>query len=79
MEKCFLCGKVSTIYNDQGIPMCRLHKDHEAANLKCPTCGKELDILKGKFGSFLNCFVCGNISLFKIKQVGNIYFIKKKS
>jgi DNA-directed RNA polymerase subunit RPC12/RpoP len=77
MEKCFFCGKVGTIYNDQGLPMCRLHSCYEAANLKCPTCGKELDIMKGKFGSFLNCFSCGNISLFKIKQVANIYFIKK--
>jgi ssDNA-binding Zn-finger/Zn-ribbon topoisomerase 1 len=78
MEKCFMCGKMSTIYNSQGIPMCRAHNAYEAANLKCPTCRGELDVLAGKYGKFLNCFRCGNISFYKLKQVGNIYFIKKK-
>jgi hypothetical protein len=78
MERCFFCGKMSTVYNEQGIPMCREHKDYEALNLKCPACGTELEIMKSKWGKFFNCFRCGNVSMFKAKQACNVYFMKKR-
>ena len=60
---CPFCGKEANLKSKQGIPVC---KDHQTDNLeiKC-VCGEILDVMDGKFGTYFNCFKCGNISLRK--------------
>ncbi len=77
MEKCIICGGMSTVYNSQQLPVCKKHADFEALELRCPVCKSHLDIRKGKFGSFFTCISCGPISVHKLKRFGNLYFIKK--
>ena len=73
-----MCDKAATKYNEQGLPVCKIHENHEAINLNCPLCKQALDIMKGKYGTFFNCFKCGNVSRSKLKQFGQVYFIKSK-
>ena len=60
VEGCPFCGKQSTTENDQGVPVCRNHKD-KCLDFKC-ICGQWLDVNKGKYGPYFNCMNCGNIS-----------------
>ncbi|OIO66681.1 hypothetical protein AUJ68_00325 [Candidatus Woesearchaeota archaeon CG1_02_57_44] len=63
IDKCPLCGKQAIARNSQGLPVCSHHKN-ATVTLKC-ICGERLDILEGKYGTFCNCFNCGNVSLAK--------------
>jgi len=77
MEKCIVCGAMAIAYNSQNLPMCKHHKTHEMINMKCPACGKWLDVSKSKYGTFFLCIDCGPISVSKLKSFGSPIFIKK--
>ena len=64
IENCPFCGKVASLENNQGVPVCIDHKNNELASMKC-ACGEFLDIMKGKWGPFFVCINCGNISFKK--------------
>lgn len=68
IESCPFCEKQGIVANKQGVPVCIAHKDKLLENMKC-VCGKTLDILKGKYGIFFNCFSCGNIGLRKVLEI----------
>lgn len=64
INECPFCGKQVVVKNDQGIPVCKEHKDKKLKNLKC-ACGEWLDIKQGKWGPYFVCINCGNISFKK--------------
>lgn len=66
---CPFCGKQSTSQSEQGIPVCKDHKE-EAVNWKC-ICGEWLDLKIGKFGPYFNCFKCGNLSFSRAKEINS--------
>jgi hypothetical protein len=59
---CPFCGKASYAINRAKIPVCNDHKDTDYPAIRC-ICGKWLDVLTGKFGTYCNCVNCGNINL----------------
>ena len=77
MEKCMVCDKHATRYNPQSLPVCKLHETYEALNLDCPLCKQPLDARKGKYGTFFICAGCGTVSRTKLKQFGNVFFMKR--
>jgi heterodisulfide reductase subunit B len=64
-------------YNSQQLPVCKKHEPYELMVMTCPFCKAPLEAMQGKFGSFFNCIRCGNISIHKMKQMGNMFFQKK--
>jgi hypothetical protein len=60
-DKCPFCDKQATTMNFQSLPVCQNHKNEELPLLKCQ-CSGFLDLKSGKFGSYFNCFKCGNIN-----------------
>jgi ribosomal protein L37AE/L43A len=77
MEKCIVCDKPATKYNEQGLPVCKAHENHEMMDMRCPFCKSYVDAKKGKFGTFFLCKECGPISRTKMTQFGRMYFMKK--
>ena len=71
VDSCPFCGVRATTENNQGVPVCIKHKDEKLLDLKC-VCGDWLDVKKGKFGPYFNCFKCGNISFSKAMELNQI-------
>jgi len=59
--ECPFCGKIATTKNDQGLEVCRFHKQQKLEEIKC-VCGSWLEQKVGKFGPYFNCLNCGNIN-----------------
>ena len=70
MENCPICGDRATAKNEQGIPVCRDHKEF-SITLKC-SCGQYLDAKEGKWGTFFVCFECGPISWHKAMVMNDL-------
>ena len=64
VDLCPFCQKEATGENEQGVSVCRSHKEN-FLELKC-RCGSWLDIRKGKFGAYCRCEGCGNQNLKRI-------------
>ena len=64
INKCPFCGVQATFQNQQGVPVCRKHKDFSLDDLKC-ICGESLELCSGKFGPYFRCENCGNINFRK--------------
>jgi hypothetical protein len=58
IESCPFCSHQSSVKNSQGVPVCSRHGKLLLENLKC-SCGKILEIKRGKFGPFFVCENCG--------------------
>ncbi|HLC66983.1 MAG TPA: hypothetical protein VJK52_05070 [Candidatus Nanoarchaeia archaeon] len=65
---CPFCGKVSTIQNSQGVPVCVAHRTTMMPEVKC-VCGKWLELLSGKWGPYFRCINCGNVSWNKGREM----------
>lgn len=76
LSSCPFCGKQATSENDQGVAVCRSHKQTMLMDLKC-ACGDWLDVLSGKWGAYCQCMKCGNVNMKRalemnphVKQLG---------
>ena len=70
IDSCPFCGRQALIKNPQGIAVCSDHKDKTLDNMKC-MCGEYLLMQEGKYGTFFNCFKCGNINLKKALEINS--------
>ena len=71
IDNCPFCGKHATTSNNQGIPVCKGHKNSELKDLKC-VCGKYLDVKHGKFGTYFTCINCGNMNMKKVLEINDV-------
>lgn len=53
--KCAECGQPATKMTKEGLPLCSQHANAKVKKPKCPNCGLEMAIRKGKYGSFWGC------------------------
>ena len=67
-ENCPFCGKISTLKNRQGVPVCIAHKNEELGELKC-VCGGWLELNSGKWWVYFRCMNCGNVNLKKALEM----------
>ena len=67
--KCWNCNKQAYSYNKNNLPTCKsCIKENEKP--KCVICNNELEVKKGKYGSFFHCFLCKiNFSLNRIRNI----------
>src|SRR3989338_2481836 len=80
IKTCPWCQGVALTENSQKVPVCLKHKDNYFENVKC-SCGKFVDLMNGKFGSFFICINCGIISMKKaleVNQLGAVTKIEKE-
>lgn len=75
IENCPFCGRQALLINEQGLPVCKDHKERILPELKC-LCGKYLLMQKGKFGVYFNCMNCGNINMKKALETNDIKIIE---
>ncbi len=71
IDKCPFCDKRAMTENKQGVPVCLDHKSRLINDFKC-VCGGYLDVRKGKWGAYFNCFKCGNISFKKGMEMNSL-------
>src|SRR3989344_2658389 len=64
LDACPFCGKQATLYNAQKLPVCVAHRQQTLPNIKC-ACGRWLELMHGKWGSYFLCGKCGTINLRK--------------
>jgi len=58
ITKCAICYKENAItINSEGLECCRLCKNKKV-ELKCPICKNKLEIRKGKYGAYFQCWSC---------------------
>src|SRR3989338_942011 len=76
IKTCPWCQGVSLTENYQKVPVCLKHRDNYFENVKC-SCGKFIDLMHGKFGSFFTCINCGIISMKKALEVNQLNDITK--
>lgn len=70
-QNCPFCDKPATTTSDEGVPVCRIHKNESVGLLRC-LCGESLDIRAGKWGPYGVCMRCGNISWAKVLSCNTI-------
>ena len=68
VDKCPFCNKQATSTNNNGVPVCRQHKNSQMRELKC-LCGSSLEQRTGKWGPFFTCYRCGNINMKKALEI----------
>src|SRR3989344_1739846 len=61
---CPFCGRTTLMNNDQGVPVCKEHKNELIEDVRC-ACGEWMDIRKGKWGPFFLCMNCGPVNFRK--------------
>ena len=66
--QCPFCGDSAYEMNEQNVPVCKAHKQHQMPGLKC-VCGGWLDHRKSKYGVFFTCMDCGPVSFKKMLEV----------
>jgi hypothetical protein len=71
IDRCPFCGKHATTSNEQGVPVCKDHKNSELKDLKC-VCGEYLDVRSGKFGTYFHCMNCGNMNMKKALEINDV-------
>ena len=76
-DTCPWCGKRATVQNKEGLLVCPEHRSDEMPAIRC-TCGEWLDLRAGKFGPYLNCMSCGNISFTKGMELKEMNVPRKK-
>ena len=65
---CPFCGRMATRKTEAGLEVCHLHTKEQLQEIKC-TCGRWLEQLAGKFGSYFNCLNCGNMNFNKAMEI----------
>ena len=76
IKRCPWCEGIAITSNSQKVPVCMKHKNNIFENVKCG-CGKFLDIMHGKFGSFFTCTDCGIVNMKKALEVNQLKDITK--
>jgi hypothetical protein len=76
IKKCPWCQSIAVAENSQRVPVCFKHKENYFENVKC-SCGKFIDLMHGKFGSFFVCINCGIISMKKALEINLLNDITK--
>lgn len=71
MTKCLFCTRQAIVKNDQGFPVCTLHKKEEMPEMKC-VCGEVLSVKESRYGAFFLCPSCGPISVRKAISMNKV-------
>ena len=69
--KCVFCDRQAISKNNQGFPVCVIHKKDDLPEMKC-VCGEFLNIKDGKYGAFFLCPGCGPVSVKKALSVNEV-------
>ena len=71
IDKCPFCSQRATTNNNQGVAVCKDHKESVLNEMRC-ACGDILELKMGKFGAYFNCMSCGNINMKKVLDVNDV-------
>ncbi|MFH1276467.1 MAG: hypothetical protein ABIH82_05130 [Candidatus Woesearchaeota archaeon] len=70
-DLCAFCGSIATQTTENGILVCRHHRESKLEEIKC-TCGSWLEQKSGKFGPYFSCINCGNINFNKAMEMKSV-------
>ena len=68
---CPFCARNAIARNVQGIPVCEGHRNESIAAMRC-MCGRDVEVIVGKWGPYGRCERCGNLSWSKLTSMNTM-------